>query len=621
MVTIEANITPRLRRDSRSLSASRSRPRYQQRRVDQAPRAPLVFTSGEHPPSPKIRVMSLRTLRSQFMLLALVAFSLLPDGRTRADDVATSQTQAASLLKLARETLATEAPPEEPLAEAPVRPSVVFLSLTRTARPAVIGIGVAATLEDATRRAAEDLRDEATFGELSSGRFRIDFVANAQLPQQAGESNPLRVIPSPVGLMFVRGDWLFLPEETNQTVAQPSAVPFASWMETPSGLTALYEGSPLVSDISPDHILAACIAGGDYLLRGLRLDGKFDYQYNAATNEHVDDYDLVRHAGACGSLAEVQKAVNDEAARQGQPAPGSQRYLAGARRGLDYIMRNYASGPYHENADQDFLTIISLPQVCELGATSLTLLAMTKCYDVSPDAADLATMQRLGRFILFQQQPNGEFLPYYYFRDHDRKQLESPYYPGESILALTRLARIDPEGPWLEAAQKGANYLVDVRDAGIPTDELYHDHWLLISLNQLNDLTDDPRYLAHAEKLGTSICNLQVRESKRPDWVGTYYLPPRSTPAACRGEALVAMVHIARREKLDDRRYLETLARTCAYQLRFQITPESGIYLPRPDLAEGGFLGSYDDWTIQIDYVQHNVSSLLGYRALTLESR
>ncbi|PQO48101.1 hypothetical protein C5Y93_00010 [Blastopirellula marina] len=551
--------------------------------------------------------------------LVLAAVLLLPGGRTMAEEAAThQQQQAATLLKIARETLAAEAPEVKRPAEDLPRPSVVFLSLTRTAQAAVIGIGVADTLEDATRLAAQDLRDEATFGDLATGRLRIDFVHQAKLPQPAGEPRPLKVLPSPVGLMFVRGDWLFVPEDTNLAVAQSPAVSFASWIETPDGLLQLYEGSPLVSDTSPAHLLAACTAGGDYLLRGLLLDGKFDYLYDAATNESVDDYNLVRHAGACGALAEIQLAVNQEATRQGRAVPQSQPYLEGSRRGLDYLLRNYASGPYQDNPNQDFTTIISNGQVSELGATALTLLAMTKCHNVSADSADLDLMRQLGKFILHQQQPDGRFLPYYYFLDHDGEQPESQYYPGEAILALTRLARIDPSGPWLAAAQKGADYLIDIRDAGIPMDELYHDHWLLISLNQLTDLTDNPRYIAHAEKLGTSICNLQVRQSERLDWIGTYYQPPRSNPTACRGEALVAMIELARREKLDDRRYLETMARTAALQLRFQITANSGIYLPRPDLATGGFRGTYSDWNIQIDTVQHNVSSLLGYRALQL---
>jgi hypothetical protein len=41
------------------------------------------------------------------------------------------------------------------------------------------------------------------------------------------------------------------------------------------------------------------------------------------------------------------------------------------------------------------------------------------------------------------------------------------------------------------------------------------------------------------------------------------------------------------------------------------------MYLPNPPRALGGFHTSLTDYEIRIDYVQHNISSLLGlYRAL-----
>ena len=58
--------------------------------------------------------------------------------------------------------------------------------------------------------------------------------------------------------------------------------------------------------------------------------------------------------------------------------------------------------------------------------------------------------------------------------------------------------------------------------------------------------------------------------------------------------------------------------RMAAFQRRCQLTPENALYLPRPDRALGGFRRSLTHWEVRIDYVQHNLSALLGLRSILL---
>ena len=54
-----------------------------------------------------------------------------------------------------------------------------------------------------------------------------------------------------------------------------------------------------------------------------------------------------------------------------------------------------------------------------------------------------------------------------------------------------------------------------------------------------------------------------------------------------------------------------------AFQLQTQFRPESVLYVSDPQRALGGFRRSLTNYEIRIDYVQHNISSLLGlYRIL-----
>ncbi len=56
------------------------------------------------------------------------------------------------------------------------------------------------------------------------------------------------------------------------------------------------------------------------------------------------------------------------------------------------------------------------------------------------------------------------------------------------------------------------------------------------------------------------------------------------------------------------------------FQLQLQFRPESALYLPEPRRALGRFSRSLTDFEIRIDYVQHNLSSLLALREILLSS-
>jgi hypothetical protein len=57
---------------------------------------------------------------------------------------------------------------------------------------------------------------------------------------------------------------------------------------------------------------------------------------------------------------------------------------------------------------------------------------------------------------------------------------------------------------------------------------------------------------------------------------------------------------------------LAALAASARFQLSQQFGPDNSFFLPDPARAAGGFHGSPTAMRIRIDYVQHNISSLLG---------
>jgi hypothetical protein len=351
---------------------------------------------------------------------------------------------------------------------------------------------------------------------------------------------------------------------------------------------------------TPVSLLAACREGGDYLVRHQHADGRFDYIYDAATDQVGSGYNILRHAGACYALAELYQATKDR------------RYLDASRRGIDALLET-ARPPRAEHRGAKFEAVASDGEA-KLGGSALAVLAILKWQEASGASPWTERARHLGSFLLFQQEANGRFRSTYLVEGGDERDFESRYYPGEAVLALARLARVDRDPKWLRAAERGAAWIVDVRDA--KATEPPPDQWLVMSLDELHRATGKRTYADASLRIADAIVRAQRTEPEAGDLLGSFAPSARSTPASVRGEALVAACAVARRLKTSDAPYFAALERLWGFLRRCQITGEAAASLPRPAAASGGFRSSLEDWKVRIDFVQHAVSALLGYSAL-----
>lgn len=518
----------------------------------------------------------------------------------------------------------------------------VLVSLGRGDRTALVAVGRGPSFTAAVAAAVDELAARGGAADRR-GRLKIDLVAAVGPERRFGDGGKAEIEPSLEGLLLPGPDLLLLPEELasrrlvvdgdlqsgrlarylaesprrvtavegnpGRTGEPYRVVRFDSFAEGGRGLPIqLYRGNDRAPTVSPETLLEAAAAGGDYLVRHQRSDGSFEYLYDPAADEAEPGYNLLRHAGTCYALFELHRAT------------GGERFLAAGRRGVEALL-GHVAGPRPEDAaagaDFDAVAEIDEPEA-KLGGAALAVLAIAEHQRVSGDGRWLGRAGRLARFLVHQQGPDGRFESKYFYGRPDDEEFESIYYPGEAVLALARLHRLDGDPAWLAAARRGADWLIDVRDAGKATAELPHDHWLLMALAELDELTGDPRYAAHAARIAEAIVEARRTSSPHPDWIGSFYDPPRNTPTATRAEALVAMERLARRTGRDRRPIVEALVSMAAFQRRCQLGDVSALYLPRPDRAAGGFRRSLTDWEVRIDYVQHSVSALLGLREILL---
>jgi len=183
-------------------------------------------------------------------------------------------------------------------------------------------------------------------------------------------------------------------------------------------------------------------------------------------------------------------------------------------------------------------------------------------------------------------------------------------------LALVRLYALDSNEAWLGIAEKGADYLINIRDKEIPTERLLHDHWLLYALNELYRYRPKNDYLNHALRIVESILKKQNRNPEYQDYLGSYYRPPRSAPTATRSEGLAAAYGLVRDfvEDPDRIKAIEEAIRLgVVFQIKLQYLPETSMYMEDPQRCLGAIRGSYTNFETRIDYSQHTISSLIGY--------
>lgn len=368
-----------------------------------------------------------------------------------------------------------------------------------------------------------------------------------------------------------------------------------------NGVSELYRGHRMFKDISSDTLLSAAVSGGDYLKRAVDDNGRFDYAYLPKSDESRDKYNILRHAGTVYSMLELHETLNDA------------ELLSAARRGINYLL-----GYIKDCTTHDKRTVSCLVEdgYVKLGGNALAVIALSKYTEVTGDPQYVDSIKSLGAWIESVQEASGEFTVHKQAYPSGKVMpFVSEYYPGEALLALSRAYRVDPEAHWLDTSEKGAQYLINVRDQGLSNQGLIHDHWLLYALNELYRSRKEDDYYDHAMRIAHAIVDSQNRRTTYPDWPGSYYRPPRSTPTATRTEGLVAAYRLARDfgDRKDAKAYLNSIRRGITFQLQTQFRPESVLYLSDPQRALGGFHRSLTDFEIRIDYVQHNISSLLGY--------
>ncbi len=400
-----------------------------------------------------------------------------------------------------------------------------------------------------------------------------------------------------------------------------------SWVERPvlddsrPDIFRVYRAHALeFPDASPDALEQASVWAADYLISSIEADGEIRYNYRVARDKDGGGYNVLRHGGTTYSILQAYDRT--------KYAP----YLVAAEHAMGWLMRERSersrrSGPFLEDSEVFFVYSRAEGNTIKLGGAGLALVMIDQYVEVTGDKDKyLEEARGYARFIVSRQGEDGEFIYHDpYVEGSTVKNKASPYYPGEAILGLIRLYSYDRNPLWLETAVRGADWLIDTRDKGKDEKRLANDHWLMIALSYLYQYTKDERYVTHSMNLARAV-EYQYEKNRKawkkyPDYQGGYYDPPRSTPAATRGEGLVAVLDTCKLAGNECGWVQDLLIETVRHELLSLYSPDHMWWPKNPSKAFGGWNGGLLDTSVRNDFVQHNMSSALGLERHLREAR
>jgi hypothetical protein len=562
-------------------------------------------------------------------------------------DLASEKVELATYVALARALVMggaespQVAPPTHGLPPSPGRR--VFLTVFRRHAPRVVSTGLGETLEASVVAAAHALpKGDARADDAGDTAFRVqldvvDTVTPVKLDDDVTTSwgdlgmtgYAVTIDGSQIG--YVLPSELLLDRDFEEGSGKSTKIPVAKIMKSidargnldhedgtafgirtrsyvdassGSGAVELRRGTVLSArEVNPELLLDSVRLGADYLSRSLDANGRYAYRYRPTDDHVATEYGMLRHAGSTYALLEAYDEL--KVPLYLEKAEAALAYAEAHLSGLDDHGKHYAYIVDTNDEEQQ-----------KAGGAGLLLLALAKHAEITGSKSHLALARSLAGFIVHQQYPDGHLRANRDVEaeapppDGARLKTELLYYPGEAILGLLRLFRVDPDPAWLDAAKKGADYCVHVRDASVPVETQEHDHWLSYALNDLYRITPDAAYLEHAEKIAHAILLKQKTGHDAPanDFVGSFYSEAPSTPASTRLEAFASDVELERYAKRPDDWLLKPATAVAKFTRAQQLDPDRVFFARDPVKALGGVRESLFVEDIRIDYVQHAVS-------------
>ena len=342
---------------------------------------------------------------------------------------------------------------------------------------------------------------------------------------------------------------------------------------------------PRIEDPRPE-VLEFLNLSGHYLSKHVEKNGKWDYLYYPDKDESSNDYNILRHAGTTYSMALTFKYTQNLT-----------HYFT-TMDTINYLLDTYF---HYDKGETGEIAYISDSYRVKLGGAALTSLALVAISEIDPILNYSRELDGMGRFMVEMVTESGKFNC---FKDPSHGD-HNDYYPGEALLALSRLYEFTGDNYYLDAMERAWDFYLDYYGSGRYTP---FTPWGTEALYHMYRFTGEKKYSELAVKMGEYSSMGQHKPDYTNDerFVGGYGSNPRANTAS-KIEGTVDAERLCRMQGSDD--IATNLKSSVKLSLDFlrglQINRSESVDFPEPDLCLGGVPGSYDDPGIRIDYVQH----------------
>lgn len=373
----------------------------------------------------------------------------------------------------------------------------------------------------------------------------------------------------------------------------------------------------------PERLKVGINSGVQYLLNSLRPDGKFIYRRFLVRSNRPQErfYNLLRHAGSIYALGLYYDLSGDTRLRE--PMQRAAEFLQ------DCCIKPV---PGHDNllavwSDQKMTGIYNHPLVAKLGGAGLALTALMATEKAQHGSVDMNAARRLGKFVLYMQEPSGEFYSRYIpALTPSRQGHDLLYYPGEAALGLLTLYEQNPDPAWLSAAVRALTFLADSR---VDSTDIPKDNWAIIAsamlLSKWPDKVSDEdtrKIYRHTAQVARELLSDPPHEQS-PVTAGALESKGRTVPTAMRLEGVLAALQVLPEEYAPLKIRLKQAA-NCGidFLLRSQIIEgtNGGVGggalnggMPIFPRIEDNFQRGPSAAYIRIDYVQHAIDAMIQY--------
>ena len=375
----------------------------------------------------------------------------------------------------------------------------------------------------------------------------------------------------------------------------------------------LYRGIPPAPKLSAEALRTAALAGAHYLVAHLAPNGRYVYEHDLTSGVKTDPsrpgaYSMPRHGGTTYFLAQVYRITKQEWLRE--PIERAFAHLVG-------LMKEGGCAAKLPDGTEVDCVLDKGEKEAQLGSTALVVVALAEYELATGDQRYRELETKLASWLLYMQRPDGSFRHLYnpVTRVADDKA-QLLYYSGEAALALTRMYVVTKDPRYVQAAERGLDWLVGWYDFFMGGFIFGEEHWTCIAAEAIYPAVQKPKYREFCNAYGAFLRQQQPERGEHPDeddLVGAYtvtpFVPPYNTPAGSRTEAMVSAYLLGVHEGVPDDALRDQIRATLQYTLGQQIRPENDFDVVGD--ADGGMPASPLERSVRIDYVQHVCSGMI----------